>query len=469
MPLRDLVGTMIVVLALVAAACGGGDGAGESTSGQTPGANSSLDLTPAYNELDLASAESGLTAVLDAWNNRDAVRLMELLDRDAQAEAWRTVGQLDLGTVLVHNDVPLPSFEDFDQVLVSFLFAEFLWAGAEGGALRADLTDASIIGSLGPSVAASGRAAEDLRVGLAEGGELIVRMAQSPSGKWRLLRVFVNGDVAAPRADGLYAFDACTEDPRITLVAGASCEDLDAVIESDTVGGPDVEVRNLCAVLQGHAVQTGIPDGVDLAAVGGELSQRVCPGDPSALGAYEWPRPGIARQSISASSFYGRLDLATPDAAVATFRGLVEEERFFELLVATAKDAQQRTTRELVRGELDRFSATAAEQFETGPQGFADLEHDATVGPAMFEAVMRAGAAAADLTIDVRGSVVEGEPEPIAGFGDGALLLRAAAPGHPEGLGFVVVQAPSGRWRVRQVAAPAEAIDPDVGLFVAAS
>ena len=85
---------------------------------------------------------------------------------------------------------------------------------------------------------------------------------------------------------------------------------------------------------------------------------------------------------------------------------------------------------------------------------------------------MLRAAEADDYLVDVRNLTSVGEGIPLQVFDDPAppnqrvVLVEATSDRYPQGLGFVVVQAPSGRWRVRQVAAPASAIDSTMGLFV---
>lgn len=158
---------------------------------------------------------------------------------------------------------------------------------------------------------------------------------------------------------------------------------------------------------------------------------------------------------------YRALDLSSPDAAVRTFVRLFDDEDYVRLFLAVDSIGQRDFYRVAVRAQhvpisIDGSSPMPSEQ---GEFGFG------SVGG--FDSGMRHLTEMGELLVDVRGSVATGRGTNVVfGEDDEAVLVNASSPHHPEGLGFVLVQSPAGRWRIRQVAAPATAADPDARLFV---
>ncbi|MEM7094795.1 MAG: hypothetical protein AAF567_17455 [Actinomycetota bacterium] len=441
---------LLTAVALFASSCSGSEDSTAAPSGSSIGPTG-------YYAMDIATPEAGAVAMIDAWTARDFILAFQLFDSDAQSIIVRETFQVDLDPWVLY----LHAFPDNEEhLLAPAIWAQIVWTAARTDSLIVDLAGATIEGEVGGATTADGRPATDLAARLADGRSVVLRMAQSESGRWRVNRIGLSELTGESRR--VVVAVGCEADERVQVVDPASCPALDEVLGK--AGAFDVLVRDVCLVMQGHPTRRYVLtsfDG-DLLEIGERLAAETCPGDPSLLVDPNAPSPATQPYHASAEETYGALQLATPDEAVETFRALFVEQRFVTLLHAADREAQ---------AKLFEFTWVSDDRAAELRESMRDLPSEHTVSSAvgLFDTVMRMGFESGDLLIDLRGDIeidAASEPGAPVGFADRrAVLIEATSDQHPAGLGFVVVESSTGRWRVRQVASPASAVDPDGGLF----
>lgn len=336
--------------------------------------------------------------------------------------------------------------------------------------------------------------ASDIGVQLADGRAAEMRMIPSRSGRWRVVQVGIpNLDQAEPHH--IVVIDDCGKDPRVEVLDGIARERLDDEISVSGISteefkrqrdqlvaeaGDDIDrqiaagraigklseervvisTRQLCLLMQGHGVPwTGeAPDLSSIAQEAEELSESFCPGDPArALAGAPLVQLQTAPDDMVA---YASLDLATPQSAVETLVDLTRAGEAFHFVLALDVDAQRQVYSDATSGRFRWFS-------DASWQELVAVDEHAGFALGLFDSVLRLGLEAEDLHIDLTAVESLSEPTELGQFGQrtGAVIIEAEVPGHDDGVAFVLLQAPSGRWRVRQVASPPDAIDPTLGLF----
>ncbi|MDA0243446.1 MAG: hypothetical protein OT477_08525 [Chloroflexi bacterium] len=158
-------------------------------------------------------------------------------------------------------------------------------------------------------------------------------------------------------------------------------------------------------------------------------------------------------------TYYESLDLATAESAVQEFVAAFQRDDYETLYLIFSVDAQIAVTHNM--------NGLAYDELMTPPEGITaqeimaeiagigaigDLEH--MTGAHMFDTVMLAVKKHNAFSIDLRGEVTIEQTKPWTfSFTQGADVLTRVA-GIEGTVTFIMVQAPSGRWRVQQVIVP---------------
>lgn len=163
-----------------------------------------------YESLDLSSPESAIQTFVEAFSKDDFPTVWLILDGSAQF-IWAQRLRLFEYNALIQADnweVLRMDISTFAQGLgegehseadTGYVFDQFMLAARKHSAFLIDLTGPVEILSSEPSVTRQGDPAVDVmaRIQSIE-DQVVFRMVQSPSGRWRVYKVFVPG-----RGDGL--------------------------------------------------------------------------------------------------------------------------------------------------------------------------------------------------------------------------------------------------------------------------
>lgn len=183
---RSNVGVMALVLALglIGAGC----------SAESSDSDGAVNF---YESLDLASPSAAINTFSDAFARNDFMTVWLVLDRQAQLVAEQHINLLQYGNLIRRDDVPnigaeVSSVFDLDGLETSDrwnMFSQFMMIGDDHDAYLIDLSgevtlgDESLVGEHTEVVAA----VEGIE------GDVLFRLTQSPSGKWRVNQVIVPG------------------------------------------------------------------------------------------------------------------------------------------------------------------------------------------------------------------------------------------------------------------------------------
>ena len=158
-----------------------------------------------YESLDLSSPESAIQTFIDAFSRDDFPTVWLILDRSAQF-VW-----LQRITVFEYDDlIQTDNWEEMkmdittfakglnegerSEAHTSYTFDQFMLAARRHSAFRIDLTGSFEILSSEPSITIQDNQSIDVVVRMEKlEGEVIFRMVQAPSGRWRVYKVFVPG------------------------------------------------------------------------------------------------------------------------------------------------------------------------------------------------------------------------------------------------------------------------------------
>ena len=481
---------LLIVLGLISAACSStASGAGRlGQEGPVETANSAR-----YWALDLNTPETGAAAYLDAWTRGDFLLVYQLSDRRVQNAMHRSLWGDPL-PLLIEGAARRPPIDQDELALSQWWLVQQLTAAWQADAMIVDLAGAALSGSDRVS-ALDGNETRDLGVELADGSAAELRMSPSPSGRWRVVQIGVP-NLGGAKPHQFVAVDACRKDPRVEVFEGVDCERLNDEItisgisteeferERDRLtseAGDDtdrqiaaaqaiveliegrvvVTVRQLCLLMQGQSVvwRSEAPDLSSTVGQAEVLSESFCPGEPALLrNAAQPAQPMLDPDDIVS---YASLDLDSPQAAVETLVDLTRAGEAFHLVLALDRDAQRKLHRDLISGQLNWFTEESWDSFDL-------IGEHAPFPLAYFDSIVRLGLEADDLRIDLTAVASLSEPIALGDFGDrtGAVIIQGELSDDGETVAFVLLQAPSGRWRVRQVASSTDAIDPSAGLIV---
>lgn len=169
-----------------------------------------------------------------------------------------------------------------------------------------------------------------------------------------------------------------------------------------------------------------------------------------------------AQEPDQPRTYYESLDLSSPEAAVQTFVDAFQQEDYFTVYMILDRVAQFSFFQSIRSADYKRlFDVTYREEiFATVPlfaEGVDAMEHSPD-GIFIFDDLMLAASDYDALLIDLRGEVRIIKSVPVEVIFDDESQpgndIYAEVKGITGQLIFRTVQAPSGRWRVRQVIVP---------------
>lgn len=243
-------------------------------------------------------------------------------------------------------------------------------------------------------------------VRLADDSQAQLWLTETPTSRWRVHQVAIDG-VAFDESGKIFVDASCGEE-QVRVHAGAACPstettdwrtNADIVAEVDrrqAEAGEDnnkqIEVaqqiqnlvaratvesdQRICAAIQGN---TSLGDG----AVHDELLSRAetliadtCPGSIELL--TDPPEVPPSGAEIGERTVYGRLDLSTPEAGVATFGALFTHEAFMMLFFSLDAEAQSILARSI--NNLDVSTVVDPKVLETWEGVDSEAHYNTLVG-----------------------------------------------------------------------------------------
>ncbi len=158
-----------------------------------------------YESLDLSSPESAIGTFADAFSKDDFPTVWLILHRTAQF-VWVQQMRLLAYDALIQTDnwevvmMDIPTLAEglntgeHSEVDTGYLFDQFMLAARKHSAFVLDLTGPVEVISSEPSMTAQEDQAIDVTVSVERlEEEVVFRMVQAPSGRWRVYKVFVPG------------------------------------------------------------------------------------------------------------------------------------------------------------------------------------------------------------------------------------------------------------------------------------
>ncbi len=435
---------MAVALALVAAGC------------RNSADVADLEPTaPVYESLDLDTPEIAAATLIDAYSERDFVRAWYVFDSPVQQQLARSLNNLNFGyfrdgRVFIPNNVIEGSGEHpFWNGLA--MIARLLDDAAQTGYLRADLAGAEIE-SVEDGDPLDGLPTAVVAVTLANGTSARLWMMTSPTERWRLRQIAIDG-VDFDDSDRLVVDDSCGA-YRVRVYDGSECPSTEIVVGAD-VGATDAQI---CAAVQGNLrlADAGITDSLIERAE--ELIASTCPGSTDII--TDPPVVPPSEAEILDSTVYGRLDLSTPEAGVLTFTELFTNDAFMTLLFSLDAGAQGRLIRSI--NNLD-VSLIANPDVLATWEGVVDEAHfHLLVGN--FASLLIEAEATGNHILDLSGpfeiigtSSTRWSERP--GEEVDATVVEAKSETLGANVHFLMIESPTSRWRVRQVALDPAAFD----------
>ncbi len=442
---------------------------------------------PIYSSLLLDTPGQAASSLIEAYADRDFLRALMIYDQPAQQHLFRALNNLGL----------------LDLRREAFLLPENLIAGSGEHAISnshallarflddAAKTDALIVDFAGAEVQRSEIATADdgasiatVNVRLANNNTALLRLTVSDAGRWRVNQVAIDG--VDFNDSGRVFVDASCGANRVRVYDGAKCpstESLDAGIQDEIdriteAAGDDTNKQvaaaqqiqdlvnrarrdsddGICAALQGNAVLSEVVVSNDTLAKAEVLLETTCPGSLALL---TEPADIPLSGRVLDTTRYGQLDLATPTASVDTFSDLFANEAFVLLFHALDREAQRRLAD--AAGSLDVSVIARPQVLDTWP-GLGSSEHIDT--PVILFSELWSEASATDQhLLDLSGPMTivsttsatfETPIESLEPTID-VEIVEAVSP-RGQTLFFAMVESPSGRWRVRQVAANVDAL-----------
>lgn len=268
-------------------------------------------------------------------------------------------------------------------------------------------------------------------------------------------------EVECPSAEAGASGDQATiqaEIDRLTEEAGddinkqlAAAEQIQNLVESIRSSSDE----DVCAALQGNALVSAAAATPDLLDRAETLLETTCPGDIDLLGA-EFGEGDLSYESgnsLRPDTAYARLDLTSPEAGIVTLGELFRKDAFALMLQSMDVDAQRILARAVNNLDADRF--VNREIFDTW-DGLGTGEHQDTM-TTFFLSLMTEARSTGNFLIDLSGPVEVLDTRPTlweAGGSDNPVNAQVveATVASGETLHFLMIESPSGRWRMRQVA-----------------
>ncbi len=413
-----------------------------------------------YPNLTLETPGAAVATLADAYAQRDFLRAWYVFDVEAQRKLNRAVNNLALGEFRGQQallpDNLLEGAGEHSQIHAESTVVRLLEDAAAADVLLVDFGGAEVLSSterLDPEDEAR-VAVVDVR--LANDSPATVRLTVSPSGRWRVNQIAIDG---ADFDDGRgLVVDATCGSQRVRVYDGVPC--------------PSSDDYELCALMQGQSFATGSTPSDETMLRAQVLADDVCPGSVEFLDGRPpaFPPSGTANEG----SAYAQLDLSTPEQGVHTFSELFANEAFTLLLFSLDIDAQLAVGRAVTN--FDLAQVVTPEVLEEW-QGLGSGEHIDTLAE-VFTALMREAAEHDLHLLDLAGplEIVGTTPMSLtnAETGDGvdAVVVEARSTTSSDVFYFLTLESPSGRWRVRLVAddpASFDAVESENALFITSS
>lgn len=451
--------------------------------------------SPLYETLELGTPEQAAESLISAYDDRDFVRAWFIFDADAQHRLARSVNSLNFSefrsaTYQLPNNVIEGTGEHADLNNIAMI-ARFFDDAASLGYLHVDLAGASVESS-GSTTDAD---VAVVIVRLADDSIVRARMTKTPTNRWRANQIALDG-VDLDESGDVFV-DASCGFRRIRVHQGAECPSSDSVrdtaidaeveriresagddiaqqieaaqqIQALVDGATTKSDEDICAALQGNTAPEDAPVDDELLARATSLLEDTCPGSIELLS--DPPTVPPSGGAVGARTAYGRLDLSTPEKSVETFGKLFANEAFMLLFMSLDAQAQRALTRSI--NNLDVSTIVDPKVLETWNGVESEAHFNTLVGnfaSFMIEA-SRTDLHLLDLSEPfdvVMTRALQRVEDPREPFEAQVVEARSEVLGT---VYFLMVESPSGRWRVRQVAldpAAFESLDNSGKVFIA--
>jgi hypothetical protein len=158
-----------------------------------------------YESLDLASPESAIQTFIDAFTRDDYPTVWLILDGSAQFIWMQRINLLEYDALIQTDNWEVVKMDittfasglgagEHSEAHTSYMFDQFMLAARKHSAFVIDLTGPVEILSSEPSATRRDDPAIDVTVRVEKiDEEVVFRMVQAPSGRWRVYKVFVMG------------------------------------------------------------------------------------------------------------------------------------------------------------------------------------------------------------------------------------------------------------------------------------
>lgn len=483
--------SLFVAFALVTTACTSGQpapdasGSGSTTSiAPTSAPEVVLELTPTSpisESLQLDTPGKAVGSLIEAFDDRDFFEAFFVFDVSAQQDLMRTSNNLNF-TELRRGSFLLPEnliAGDLEHSLSAVaMIARFLHDAAKTDNLLVDLAGAEVVSSEIASDS-NGESIATVGVSLVDGDAVRVRLTQT-SDVW-LVNQIASGGVDFDDSGRLFV-DATCGTQRVQVYPGAQCPTseasaatkaeidrltAEAELDSSTqlAAAREIQVlvnesrrssdEGLCAVMQGNALlvdEVPLPETVARAEA---LLEATCPGSIELLsGSPEVPLSG----GVGENTRYGQLDLSTPEAGAATFAELFENEAFALMFLASDRGAQNILARGATRLDVSAIANPEVLQTWEGIGSTGQVNVAVTLLPALWKEAGATGQHILDLGAIEVVSAESATWNESPGEAVDAVIVNGVVLETTASVSFLMLESPSGRWRVRQVAADPEAL-----------
>lgn len=435
---------VIVLVCLVLGACGGGGPRTEALAFRDGERH-----TPLEDRLDLSSPEAAIATLSDAYADRDFIRSWFVFDEPAQRLFYRALNNINFreirrASLLVPDNLRAGSGEHSPMMDLEML-ARIFEDAARDGYLHVDFANARVVEVTADSDVGAGVADQIATVELRDRSEVRVLLTRSPSARWRVKQVAIDG--AEFDADGGVFVDQSCGEYRIEVHDGSACP-------SSAGSGTADSDEATCAAIQGERVVRGEPS-EDFLRRAEQLMDDVCPGDVDRIvssvdGTLIVPEISASGDYSGSETVYTMLELSNPEQSVETFIELFQNRSFFVIQLALAPEAQRLLARPSIEFAFDNTAGPGAAVTSEELDSFENLPVPMVL---VSEVLNRASDADVHLIdLSTAGPVV-GARQVTWSESDETMdaQLVEARWGESGSLYFVAVEAPSGRWRIRHV------------------
>ncbi|MFW6155350.1 MAG: hypothetical protein ACOC95_09045 [Planctomycetota bacterium] len=152
-----------------------------------------------YERLSLGTPREAVREFVDAYRKNDYLRAHLVLAPEAQDRWMRSWVMLSFDPWLREGfRFALPESPEHGLGTSWYAFAYVMGRAKRQGSLLLDFTSVTDVGSTSRVGTEAGTSLIDVRAGVSDGGEMIFRTVQAPSGRWRILCVWMERDDQPP-------------------------------------------------------------------------------------------------------------------------------------------------------------------------------------------------------------------------------------------------------------------------------